>query len=227
MTRRRIAIYTCRIYGRKPRFTLPTVSVTYSPIHVFFAGVLSSFTTSTGYWCPLPNQRQRHHLRTLRLRSPLSATATLNSTTIFNPTTALNSTSFFCTRNKTKKQRFNTSSTMTTNASGLAFRISNLPKEITGHQLLQILNHLHLDISSDGEFDNENVLGWSLASAAASADTGRVSTATVTFKSLPTVFQFAGASKSISLVPNTPPVNVDKHFYGFTPLSDPSHPIIE
>lgn len=116
---------------------------------------------------------------------------------------------------------------MTTNASGLAFRISNIPKEIDGDQLLHLLNGLRLDISSSGKLDNQNVLGWSLAPAAASADAAGYSTATVTFKSLPTEFQFAGLSRSIYLVPNAPPVNVDKHFYGFTPLAAPSHPLIE
>lgn len=116
---------------------------------------------------------------------------------------------------------------MTSNAKGLAFRISNIPKEIPGYQVLQIFEQLAVDKFAVGELGGQNVLGWSLAPAAASADAARYSTATVTFKLLPTEFQFAGLSKYIDLVPKAPPLIVDRHFYGFTPLATPSHPRIE
>lgn len=116
----------------------------------------------------------------------------------------------------------------TKNANGLAFRISNIPKEITGDKLRQILNHLNLDIASGDEIgNNQNVLGLSLAVTAASADAARYLTATVTFKSLPTEFQFTGATSTLHLLPKYPPVKVDKHFYGFTPLATPEKPLIE
>ncbi|KAL0632798.1 hypothetical protein Q9L58_008314 [Maublancomyces gigas] len=116
----------------------------------------------------------------------------------------------------------------TENANGLAFRISNIPKEITGDKLRQILNYLNLDIAfGDDIGNNQNVLGMSLAASAASADAARYLTATVTFKLLPTEFQFAGASNSLHLLPKYPPVKVDKHFYGFTPLATPEKPLID
>lgn len=92
--------------------------------------------------------------------------------------------------------------------------------------LLQILDCLHLDNASGGELGNQNVLGWSLAPAAASPD-ARYLTGTVTFKSVPTEFQFAGTYQSNYLFPKAPPVKVDKHFYGFTPLAAPGHLLIE
>ncbi|KAL0631516.1 hypothetical protein Q9L58_009624, partial [Maublancomyces gigas] len=100
---------------------------------------------------------------------------------------------------------------------GQAFRISNIPSDITMDQFFQILGSLPSDSSSnDGQ---SNVLGWSFAPAAACADSGLHSTATVTFKSVPTIFQFECLSRSVSLVEHLQSAIVDKHFYGL-PLSD-------
>lgn len=101
---------------------------------------------------------------------------------------------------------------------GQAFRISNIPSDITSEQFFQILDSLPRDSSSnDGQ---SNVLGWSFAPAAACADSGLHNTATVTFKSVPTIFQFVCLSRFVSLVEHLQPAIADKQFYGLTPLSD-------
>lgn len=108
----------------------------------------------------------------------------------------------------------------------MAFRISNIPSCITGDQFLQILEGLS-DASSGG--GQRNVLGWSFAPSAASVDAQRYRTATVTFKSVPIEFQIPRTSDHllVNLVPNTPPVIVDKHFYGLTPLNCAEHLTVE
>lgn len=99
----------------------------------------------------------------------------------------------------------------------LAFRISNIPNHITIYQFFQLLDSLPRDLSrNDGQ---SNVLGWSFAPAAASADSGLYSTATVTFKTAPTIFQFQWPSRFFTLIEHQQPAIVDKHFYGLTPLS--------
>lgn len=117
-----------------------------------------------------------------------------------------------------------------TKATGLAFRISCIPSRITGDQLLQILEGLPYSSSLGGDLigaGQHNVLGWSFAPSAASADSERYRTATVTFKSAPSEFQFPGTSNCIDLIPNSPSVIVDKHFYGLTPLNSPEQPTVE
>lgn len=100
---------------------------------------------------------------------------------------------------------------------GLAFRISNIPSHITSYQLFQFLDRLPRDLSrNDGQ---SNVLGWSFAPAATSADSGLYSTATVTFKTAPTIFQFPWTSRFVSVIDDSQTAIVDKHFYGLTPLS--------
>lgn len=80
-------------------------------------------------------------------------------------------------------------------------------------QYFQILDNLNGDSSSNG--GESNVLGWSFAPAAATADSGLHSTITVTFRSAPAIFQFEGPSRRV----HYPEHVIDKCFYGLTPLS--------
>lgn len=118
-----------------------------------------------------------------------------------------------------------TDDTQTTKArtTGLAFRISGIQHSVTEAQLFQILDTL----PCDEVLGQRNVLGMSFAPSAMSADTERYWTATVTFKSVPVMFRFPGASAYVNLVPNASPVIADKHFYGLTPLTNSPQPTIE
>lgn len=127
------------------------------------------------------------------------------------------------------RKRATTPINQPTRRSGLAFRISNIPSLITGVEFLHILDRLAPAESVGAELaevGHQNVLGWSFAPSAASADADKYRTATVTFKSTPTAFEFPGTSSVISLATNIP-VIVDKHFHGLTPLSFPVKPTVE
>lgn len=107
-------------------------------------------------------------------------------------------------------------------SSGLAFRISNISCDITPDLFLESLHFLDNNPLADGR---GNLLGWSFAPSAASADSERYRTATVTFKSVPPQFQLP--SNFVDLIPNAPPVIIDKDFYGLTPLYSPLQPTVE
>lgn len=127
------------------------------------------------------------------------------------------------------RKRATTPINQPTRRSGLAFRISNIPSLITGVEFLHILDQLApAGFVGAGLTDvgHHNILGWSFAPAAASADADKYRTATVTFKSAPTAFEFSETSSVIDLATNTPVV-VDKHFHGLTPLSFPVQPTVE
>lgn len=113
-----------------------------------------------------------------------------------------------------------------TRGSWQAFRISNIPSFITGAELLQILEKLPRAGAALTDGGHQNVLGWSFAPSAASADEDKYRTATVTFKSVPTAFEFPETSSVIYLATNTV-VIVDRHFHGLTPLSFPVQPTVE
>lgn len=113
---------------------------------------------------------------------------------------------------------------------GLAFRISNIPSCITQDQFLQIVGRLGLDVPLGVGLPApaySNLLAWSFAPSAASADAEQYRTATVTFKSVPAEFQYAGTSTSADFVPNAPAAVIDKQFYGLTPLYCGERPMIE
>lgn len=107
-------------------------------------------------------------------------------------------------------------------SSGLAFRISNISRDITPDLFLESLQFLDNKPHVDG---GGNLLGWSFAPSAASADAELYRTATVTFKSVPPQFQLP--SNFVDLIPNAPPVIIDKDFYGLTPLYSPMQPTVE
>lgn len=98
---------------------------------------------------------------------------------------------------------------------GFAFRISNIPSHITGDEFFRVLDRLPRETSSNDD-GGSNVLGKSFVPAAASADSERYNTATVTFVSVPVIFKFTGTSCSIRLIDSH--IIVDKHFFGLTPL---------
>lgn len=111
----------------------------------------------------------------------------------------------------------------------LAFRISNIPRQITSAEFVHVLDQLpHHGSSGAGLVDGgqQNILGWSFAPAAASADAGKYSTATVTFRSIPTLFQFPDTSSRIAIAEDVY-CTVDKHFHGLTPLNFPVQPTVE
>lgn len=84
------------------------------------------------------------------------------------------------------------------------------------------------DISLSGAVGGEpNVLGWSFARSVASVDAERYRTITVTFRSIPNQFRFPETFNSVALIENSPPVIVDKHFYGLTPLNFSEKPTVE
>lgn len=116
---------------------------------------------------------------------------------------------------------------------GLAFRISRIPTRISKDQVLQILESLPCgtltgDVTGGGQ---HNVLAWSLAPSASSAESENYNTATVTLRSVPIGFPLHGAAVplNIGLIPNELSINivVDKNFYGLTPLHSSEHPIVE
>lgn len=118
---------------------------------------------------------------------------------------------------------------MAPRGAGLAFRISNIPSRITSAEFVHILDRLPHDGSVGagiGDGGQQNILGWSFAPAAASADTATYRTATVTFKSIPTLFQSSETSTGIDLARDTHCI-VDKHFHGLTPLNFPVQPTVE
>lgn len=120
-----------------------------------------------------------------------------------------------------KRLRIVATGNATTRATGLAFRISNISSHVTESQVLDSLASL------DGQLGQQNVLGWSFAPSAASADAERYRTATVTFKSVPTEFQIPTSSGFVDLIADTPPVIIDTHFYGLTPLNSGEQPTVE
>lgn len=114
-------------------------------------------------------------------------------------------------------------------AAGFTLRISNIPSSITEENFLRALNELPYDTcSGDGARYQQNVLGWSFAPSAASADSEMSRTATVTLKSVPVSLQFKSGFISIDLFGSVTPAIVDSHFYGLTPLNNsPEQPIVE
>lgn len=118
-----------------------------------------------------------------------------------------------------KRLRILVAASSPTKAAGLAFRISNIPNHVTEPQILDSLASL------GGQLGQQNVLGWSFAPSAASACAERYRTATVTFRSVP--IEFPTPSGFVDLIENTPPVIIDTHFYGLTPLSSPAQPTVE
>lgn len=121
----------------------------------------------------------------------------------------------------------NSETTSSSWPTGLAFRISNIPISITEDQFLQIVGHLGADVPLDGGLPATNLLASSFAPSAASADSAQYRTATVTFKSVPAEFHYAGTSTSADFVPNAPAAVIDKHFYGLTPLYSAEQPVVE
>lgn len=115
----------------------------------------------------------------------------------------------------------------TARATRLAFRITNIPSSVTRDQFLESLDSLSHNGTLDGGGSRKNVLGCSFAPSAATADAGEFRTATVTFESIPTEFQFSGSFNHINLIADASPVIVDKHFYGLTPLNFPIRPTVE
>lgn len=114
-------------------------------------------------------------------------------------------------------------------SAGLAFRISRIPSRITRDQFLRILHTLPYNTPSGETVDQRNVLGWSFAPSASSAESGTYNTATVTFGSLPIGFRFRETSITldIGLIPNKLSIVVDKQFYGLTSLYSSENPLVE
>lgn len=115
---------------------------------------------------------------------------------------------------------------------GLAFRISRIPTRISKDQFLQILNTLPCGTPTGNVIGygggQHNVLGWSLAPSASSAESESYSTATVTFRSVPVGFPLHGPAVPFDIgPPNELSIVVDKHFYGLTPLYSSEHPTVE
>lgn len=106
---------------------------------------------------------------------------------------------------------------------GFTWRISKIPGSVTEAEFLRTLNNLPCspDVIDSGQ---NNVVRWSFAQAAASADTERFKTATVTFGTVPTQFQTTSNPMTIDLIGNAEPVTIDSHFHGLTPLNNPSGP---
>lgn len=116
----------------------------------------------------------------------------------------------------------------TTQETALAFRISNIPAGVNPCLFRQFLDRMPYDTSLSGAVgDQQNVLGWSFARSAASVDSERYRTITVTFRSIPDQFRFPETFHSVTLIENSPPVIVDKHFYGLTPLNFAKKPTVE
>lgn len=117
-----------------------------------------------------------------------------------------------------------------TGVTGFAVRITNISSDMNKDEFLRILNALPCSTSLSGGVGatcTQNVLGSSFAPSAASDDSEKYRTATVTFQSVPTEFLFPGSFHEIALVAHAPGVIVDKHFYGLTPLNFPEQPTIE
>lgn len=113
---------------------------------------------------------------------------------------------------------------------GLAFRISRIPNSITRDQFLQILHSFHYNtLSGETVGGQQNVLGWSYAPSAPTAESNSYKTATVTFASVPINFQFGGAPITLTIgpIPNQFSIVIDKHFYGLTTLYSSEQPLVE
>lgn len=111
----------------------------------------------------------------------------------------------------------------TESASTVTFRISNIPSHLTGQQFLQTLDSDILDRSSRAL---ENVLGWSFAPAI-SPHVEKFCIATIRLKSVPARFRSPDFSREIQLFATSPPLIIDKHFSGLTPLNFSEEPAVE
>lgn len=99
-------------------------------------------------------------------------------------------------------------------STALTVRISHIPGSAQIDKFLDMIHTL-----TGGRV--RNILLWSYAPSAISADSEKEYVATITFREVPSVFRvggvmdFAGAYQSFSVV-------VDTHFFGLTPLSNPT-----
>lgn len=111
-----------------------------------------------------------------------------------------------------------------------AFRIANIPSRISVGQFLEIVDRLHVNLPSGGwlpDHGYQNLLGWSFAPSAASADAKKYRTATITFKSVPIELQDTGTPRIMNCIPNAPSAVIDKSSYGLTTLYSGDQPIID
>jgi hypothetical protein len=115
-------------------------------------------------------------------------------------------------------------SQMKTRTRPLTLRISNIPKDVTKSDFEKILKGLAAEMNASSSAPSDpGILGWSFA---ASGHSEQSCIATVTFHTSPAPTQLQMAIKR-SIDVDWGRLRVDLDFFGFTPLADPSDPVVE
>jgi hypothetical protein len=97
----------------------------------------------------------------------------------------------------------------------LTFRISNIPRDVTGDQIRDILSS-----TASGIAHQPNLLGWSFTPAVVPGLAERFWVATATFRVPPALSELEMAIKR-KIGEEASRLTVDEDFFGLTPLADP------